>query len=102
MVRVHGNWCGPDWTAGQAISVDEYVASGGDWSEPCLDKVDCACKKHDSRCVGGCSRSADVKFIGSMNRYLARPMNQIRHPIISSKARLMRTAIMAALLTRSR
>ena len=101
-MRVHGNWCGPDWTGGKHLSVDEYVAQGGDWSEPAIDTVDASCKKHDRGCVNGCSRAADIRFIGAMNRYLANPWNQIRHPIVSTKARYMRSAIMAAMIFRSR
>ena len=29
MVRVHGNWCGPNWTDGQAITAAEHKARGG-------------------------------------------------------------------------
>ena len=65
MVRVHGNWCGPNWTGGKKLSAEDYKARGLSWDAPCSDKLDCACRSHDRSCSGpkGCSRSADTKLI---------------------------------------
>ena len=45
IVRIHGNWCGPGWTAGQAK--DAAMMTPGDYQVKCKDKLDCACKVHD-------------------------------------------------------
>ena len=62
MVRIHGNYCGPNWTGGKAYAASDPRV---DWSVPCKDKLDCACKDHDRDCSHpkGCSSSADAKLI---------------------------------------
>lgn len=45
MVRYYGNWCGPNWTAGQAKSTAELTNS--DRSVPAVDAFDQVCKDHD-------------------------------------------------------
>jgi len=47
IVKIHGNWCGPNWTAGRRISALDYAAAGGQFDEPCIDKLDCACRARD-------------------------------------------------------
>jgi hypothetical protein len=46
MVRIWGRWCGPTWTAGQAIPAKDY-----DWatdpSPRAQDDLDMACRIHD-------------------------------------------------------
>jgi len=60
MVRIHGNYCGPNWTAGQrrpAKDIDKlpYV--------PPTDALDRACLDHDRDCSqGGCSKKGDLKL----------------------------------------
>jgi len=103
-VKIHGNWCGPDWTDGKAQSAETYRLAGGDFTGPCIDAVDCACKNHDRDCShrDGCSRRADWALIMAMNRYRANPINRIRHPIISARARAIRAGILIAMPFRSR
>lgn len=45
MVRVHGNWCGPNWTAGQYKPANELEEDDRD--VPAVDALDQACKNHD-------------------------------------------------------
>jgi len=45
MVRYHGNWCGPNWTAGQYKSADEITDE--DRNVPAIDALDQCCKDHD-------------------------------------------------------
>lgn len=45
MVRFHGNWCGPGWTAGQAKDASELTEA--DRNVPAVDALDSACKDHD-------------------------------------------------------
>lgn len=60
MVRIHGNYCGPNWTAGQAkpaSMIDQlpYVAP--------TDALDAGCLEHDRSCSkGGCSATADLRL----------------------------------------
>jgi hypothetical protein len=65
LVKVHGNWCGPNWTGGRKLSAEEYKARGLSWDAPCTDALDCACRDHDRACSDpkGCSRKADTKLI---------------------------------------
>lgn len=104
MVKIHGNWCGPDWTAGKRQSAEAYKAAGGDFTDPCIDAVDCACRSHDRDCShpDGCSRSADLRLAGAMTAYRLNPWNRIRHPVVSARARAIRLAILAAMPFRRR
>ena len=65
MIKVHGNWCGPNWTGGRKLSAEEYANRGYSWSAPCTDALDCACRDHDRACSHpkGCSKAADTKLI---------------------------------------
>jgi hypothetical protein len=63
IVRIHGNYCGPNWTAGKArpaadINKLPYVAP--------TDSLDAACRQHDLACSeGGCSSKADNRLRNS-------------------------------------
>ena len=59
IVRIHGNWCGPDWTAGQKKPAKDLTRRDRDvW---CVDKLDCACRIHDIEVFqnGGRTRGSD-------------------------------------------
>ena len=77
--RVHGNWCGPGWIGGQYLGGYEYVDMGGDFSEPCIDELDCACRIHDRVCATsrphGCSSQGDATFLKSMKEFIERNSN---------------------------
>lgn len=45
MVRYHGNWCGPGWTAGQYKDASELTQDDRDVEA--VDALDQACKEHD-------------------------------------------------------
>ena len=59
IVKIHGNWCGPDWTAGQKKPAKDLTPR--DQGVGCIDKLDCACKIHDTEVFqnGGRTRSSD-------------------------------------------
>ena len=97
MVRIHGNYCGPNWTAGRAIAASDPRV---DWSVPCKDKLDCACKAHDRDCAHpkGCSREADSKLIKTAYWIGLLSPNLI----LRKKAQAITTAITAARMTRRR
>ena len=59
LVKIHGNYCGPNWTAGQRkpaslIDALPYVAP--------TDALDAACLEHDRSCKNGCSSKGDLKL----------------------------------------
>jgi hypothetical protein len=102
VVRIHGNWCGPNWTAGQAITAPEHKARGGTFKEPCQDKLDCACRTHDKECSGkqGCTFQADNNLIEACNRILINPLNLILNPVMYGKAKLVKDFFIIARFTR--
>ena len=69
-MRIHGNWCGPNWTGGKKLSAEDYAARGYSWDAPCTDALDCACRAHDRACSHpkGCSKKADTKLIKSAEK----------------------------------
>ena len=65
LVKIHGNWCGPNWTGGRKLSAEDYAKRGYSWDASCTDALDCACRAHDRACSHpkGCSKKADTKLI---------------------------------------
>ena len=59
MVRYHGNWCGPGWTAGQYKDADELTEE--DIHVPAIDALDACCKRHDIRIMLAHSQEELVK-----------------------------------------
>ena len=54
--KIHGNWCGSDWTGGL---VQEYDPNGGPYLAP-IDALDSACEVHD-KCYFNCRQSFPCK-----------------------------------------
>lgn len=59
LVRIWGNWCGPNWTGGNAVPAKDY-----DWvNDPnpaTVDELDLACRIHDRTYgTGGDLHAAD-------------------------------------------
>jgi hypothetical protein len=97
MVRIHGNYCGPNWTGGKAYAAaDKRV----DWNVPCVDRLDCACKNHDRDCAHpqGCSSKSDRILV----RQAARVRTFSRDKVLRAKAEAIIIAITTASYTRSR
>ena len=69
-MKVHGQWCGPNWTGGRKLSAEEYAKRGYSWTAPCTDALDCACRAHDKACSHpkGCSKKADTALIKAARR----------------------------------
>jgi len=97
MVRIHGNYCGSNWTAGKAYAASDPRVN---WRVPCVDKLDCACKKHDRDCAHpkGCSAKADRALVNTA--YWIALFG--RSKTLRAKAAGISTAIAAASLTRRR
>ena len=102
MVKIHGNWCGPNWTNGQRITAPEHKARGGTFKEPCIDKLDCACRTHDKECSGkqGCTYKADNNLIDACDRILMNPVNLILNPVMYAKAKVVLDFFSIARFTR--
>lgn len=45
MVKIHGKYCGPNWTAGKVLSAKN--ASDKDFEVKPIDDLDAACRIHD-------------------------------------------------------
>jgi hypothetical protein len=101
MVRLHGNWCGPNWTDGKAQPAN---AAGVNFKGKCIDQLDCACRAHDKDCANdlGCSKAADSKLILEALKIVANPIHRIFNPGMVDAATLVIPAISAARVTRKR
>ena len=79
LVKIWGNWCGPDWTGGQRVSAQDYT---GSWKAPCQDNLDCACREHDldASHPKGNSQKGDEKLIQAALRVAANPITRIFNP----------------------
>ena len=91
MVKIHGNWCGPNWTGGQKVAAEDYT---GPWDGPTISKLDKACRTHDHQCSSGrCSRAADTRLINAAKKRILSPgdavwMNvQLANPFLDQKKR---------------
>jgi len=102
MVRIHGQWCGPNWTQGK---VQPANALGVDFSAPCDDKLDCACRAHDKDCASdprGCSKKGDQRLIEVALKEAMNPINRLFNPRYADKAALVASGIQLAKPTRKR
>jgi hypothetical protein len=92
LVRIHGNWCGPNWTAGQKIPAEALKAK--DRRFPCDDKLDCACRQYDiSIKDNGPSFKSDQALQDAAQKILNNPINLIVNPIMYGNARVIRDSM---------
>ena len=95
MIKVHGNWCGPNWTGGRKLSAEEYANRGLSWTASCTDALDCACRDHDRACSSpkGCSKAADTKLIKAAKKLQLSPFQRLKmetsllNPLLAKKKR---------------
>jgi hypothetical protein len=102
MVRIHGQWCGPNWTQGK---VQPANAPGVDFSAPCDDALDCACRSHDKDCASdtrGCSKKGDKQLIDVALKEALNPINRLFRPGYADKAAAVAAGIQLATITRRR
>jgi len=101
MVRIHGQWCGPNWTQGKKQPAN---APGVDFTAPCDDALDCACRQHDRSCSNsmGCSKRSDGILVAKALRVASNPINILFRPQLVTKAEAIAVGITAASLTRKR
>ena len=68
LVKIHGNWCGPDWTGGRRLSAQEYEEMGLDWNGPVVSPLDAGCRLHDFEGRSGrMPKAADTRLIRTAN-----------------------------------
>lgn len=101
MVRIHGQWCGPNWTQGKSQPAN---AANVDFTAKCDDALDCACRSHDKDCAHpqGCSAKADRRLVAAALRYATNPINRLLRPGTVLKAEAVAVGISAAATTRKR
>lgn len=101
MVRIHGQWCGPNWTQGKTQPAN---APGVDFTAPCDDALDCACRSHDKDCSHpkGCSSKGDQKLIEVALKEALNPINRLFRPGYADKAAAVAAGIRLAQITRRR
>lgn len=101
MAKIHGQWCGPNWTQGKNQSAG---APGVNFNAPCNDALDCACRAHDKDCshADGCSSKADRKLVLAALKYAANPINQLLRPGTVLKAQAVAIGITGASTIRKR
>ena len=57
-MKIHGNYCGPNWTHGRNVPASDYFLYPE--VKP-IDRLDTACQAHDKDCSqGGCSSRGDT------------------------------------------
>lgn len=54
--KVHGNWCGPDWTGGKK---EQFSPDTADYKSP-IDALDSSCRTHDM-CYYNCRTDEKTK-----------------------------------------
>jgi len=94
MVKIHGNWCGPNWTGGRRLTAQEYDERGLDWNGPVVSPLDAACRSHDFSCRSGeCTRAGDTRLIRDARKRVLSVRKQLQleatllNPFISRKRR---------------
>jgi len=101
MVKIHGNWCGPNWTGGQKVAAADYK---GSWDYPAIDKLDAACRIHDRKCGSrgnlGCCEGDDRKLINAAMKVAANPINVLLKPSLVTTALAVAAGMEIASLTR--
>ena len=101
MVKIHGNWCGPNWTGGKNVPASEY---SGSWTYPAISKLDKACRAHDKACASrgdkGCCAKDDRKLVRVAIKESTNPINIIFRPFYAATANAVATGINLASITR--
>jgi len=92
MVRIHGNYCGPNWTGGKPLASNDPRV---DWSVKPVDSLDRACMNHDRSCSKGGCTAADDRRLARKATFIS-----IINPRLAPIARAVAIGMMTASLTR--
>lgn len=94
MVKIYGNWCGPNWTGGKRLSAQEYDERGLDWNAFAISPLDEGCRLHDFEGRSGkMPKAADTRLINTARSRVLSFRAQVRmeaaalNPFISRKRR---------------
>ena len=94
LVKIHGNYCGPNWTGGQPLAANDPNA---DYTVKPIDALDRACRNHDLSCAkGGCS-AADDRRLARKAAFIS-----IIDPRLALIARAVSIGMLTASLTRGK
>ena len=95
MVKIHGNWCGPNWTGGRRLSAQEYDERDLDWNGPVISPLDAGCRLHDFEGRSGkMPKAADTRLINTARSRVLSVRRQLRleatllNPFISRRRRI--------------
>lgn len=99
LVKIWGNWCGPNWTGGEIVSAENYK---GSWSSPAIDELDTACRSHDRICSVKCTAAGDRALVKVARRISTNPITRIFRPAKARAADRIIAAISLAAAKRRR
>ena len=86
MVKIHGNWCGPNWTGGRRLTAQEYDERGLDWNSSAISPLDEACRTHDFESRSGrTSRAADTRLINAAEKRILPYLDQLKLELEQAK-----------------
>jgi len=95
MVKIYGNWCGPNWTGGRRLSARQYDERGLDWNSIAISPLDSGCRLHDFEGRSGTMpRAADTRLIHTARSRVLSVRKQLRleatllNPFISRRRRI--------------
>lgn len=99
MVRLHGKWCGPNWTANQRKPAKD--ATKRDRMVSCSDSLDCGCKRHDLDIAdSGPSFESDTRLMRKAQTIINNPLYAITNPRMYAAAFVVRDAMSVVRWTR--
>jgi hypothetical protein len=101
MVKIHGQWCGPNWTQGRNVPAN---TPGIDFTAPCDDALDCGCRAHDQDCADplGCSKKGDAKLVSIALKEALNPINILFNPAYADRAAFVAAGIQVQIPFRKR
>jgi len=95
MVKIYGNWCGPNWTGARKLSAQEYGERGLDWNAVAISPLDAGCRLHDFEGRSGTMpKAADTRLIQTARSRVLSVRKQLRleaallNPFLSRKRRM--------------
>jgi len=102
MVRLHGKWCGPNWTANQIKPAKD--ATKRDRKVRCNDALDCACKQHDLDIadLGEPTFNSDTRLMRKAQAIINNPLYAITNPRMYAAAFVVRDSMNLVRWTRAR
>ena len=79
LVKIHGNWCGPNWTGGRRLSARQYDVAGHDWNSIAISPLDEACRDHDyAGRSGTMPAAADTRLIEAAEKRILSWLDQLK------------------------